>query len=140
MLSPFLSKEYVAIALIKTKYEIFNEAFITLSELNQFNQFVQQELNNQDLGIVITSNDLSRENFNITNGIVMPAESCWCNLDRLPANIYSILNDKNLVSNFLMKLEIEKLKTLKNVQLEQDTPAVKESTGSQFSKQFKKLP
>ncbi len=93
MLSPFLSKEYVAIALIKTKYEIFNEAFITLLELNQFNQFVQQELNNQELGIVITSNDLSRENFNITNGIVMPAEGCWCNLDRLPANIYSILND-----------------------------------------------
>lgn len=140
MLSPFLSKEYVAIALIKTKYEIFNEAFITLSELNQFNQFVQQELNNQDLGIVITSNDLSRENFNITNGIVMPTEGCWCNLDRLPANIYSILSDKNLVSNFLMKLEIEKLKTLENVQLEQDTPAAKESTGSQLSKQLKKLP
>ncbi len=140
MLSPFLSKEYVAIAIIKTKYEIFNEEFITLSELNQFNQFVQQELNNQDLGIVITSNDLSRENFNITNSIVMSTESCWCSLDKPPANIYSILNDTNLVSNFLMKLEIEKLKTLENVQLEQDTLAVKESTGSQLSKRFKKLP
>ncbi len=39
-----------------------------------------------------------------------------------------------------MKLEIKKLKTLENVQLEQDTPAAKESTGFQFSKQFKKLP
>ncbi len=139
MSSPFLSKEYIAIALIKAKYEIFNEEFITLSEFNQFNHFVQQEFNNQDLGIVISSNDLSRENFNITNGVVMLTENCWCNLDKLPANIYSILSDKNLVSNFLMKLEIEKLKILENVQLEQGTIAVKESTGSQLFKQFKKL-
>lgn len=118
MLSPFLSKEYLAAALLKAKYEVFRDSFITVDELNQFNHFIQTEFNKQNLGIVITSNSLSRENFNIIDGVIIPTESCCFDVDRLPSEILSILMDKNLILEFFIELENRKLETLENLQNE----------------------
>lgn len=112
----FLSEGYIAMALLKAKRDFFDESFITFSELNQFDHFIQQEFNNQDLDI-ITSNGLSIEDFNFMGEVIMPSEGCCFDLDILPLDISSILNDTNLIVSFLINLESEKLKSLENVQV-----------------------
>ena len=42
----FIGEEYVALSLIKIKNQFLGENFITISELNQFEHFLQQEFNN----------------------------------------------------------------------------------------------
>ncbi len=107
----FLDKEYVALSLIRAKYQIFRENFITISELEQYQHFLQQEFNNRDLNIIITSDTLTTENFNIIGEIIITSNNCGLNL--LPINVLSILYDTNLVTDFFIKLEKEKLETLK---------------------------
>lgn len=114
----FLSKEYIAIALIKAKQKFFNEGFITFLELSQFSSFLQQEFNNRDLNVVITSNNLDIENFNIVNEVIIPSRMCCFNLYLLPINISTILIDENLLLNFFTNFNNEKLKTLENTQTE----------------------
>lgn len=114
----FVSKEYVAIALIKAKYKFFREDFITFSELNQFNQYIQQEFNKQNVDAVITFNSLSREDFNTMGEIVMLSDECVFDLCSLPLHILRILNDTDLIAKFFMDLESERLKVLENKQEE----------------------
>ena len=116
MSSSFLSIGYVAMVLIKEKSQIFGESFITISELNQFCYFMQREFNSKDLGIVITSNNLSREDFNIFGGIVIPSERCCYDVDYIRNDILNILTDENLILKFFTELESRKLKTLENLQ------------------------
>ncbi len=71
----FLGKEYVALSLIKAKDQFFRERFITISELNQFDHFLQQEFNNRNIDIIITSNTLSSEDFNRNNN---SSVNCYC--------------------------------------------------------------
>lgn len=120
MLNPFLSREYIAMALIKAKYEIFNESFITTSELNQFNRVIQEEFNKQQLGIAITFDRLSADEFKIINGVITPieTESFYLDVNRLPSEICDILTDKNLILKFFLELERKKLKTLEDLQTE----------------------
>lgn len=113
MSNSFLSIGYVAMTLIKEKSKIFNENFVTISELNQFCHFMQKEFNNKDLGIAITSN-LSREDFNVFSGIVIPSDRCCYDVDNLPNNIVNILMDQNLILQFFTELERRKLQTLEN--------------------------
>lgn len=40
---------------MRAKTKIFHEQFVTISELNQFDSFLQQEFNNRNLDIIITS-------------------------------------------------------------------------------------
>ena len=108
----FLGKEYVALALINAKDQFFRERFITISELNQFDHFLQQEFNNRDLDIVITSNTLSSEDFNIMGEVIMTSNACCFNLGLLPINVLTVLYDSNLIVDFLTQLENEKLETL----------------------------
>ena len=116
MASSFLSIGYVAMVLIKEKSQIFGESFITMSELNQFRYFMQKEFNNKDLGIVITYNDLSREDFNIFGGVVIPSERCCYDVDYIRYDILNILTDENLILQFFTELENRKLKNLENLQ------------------------
>ena len=53
MSSLFLSKDYIALALIKAKYQIFEERFATTSEINQFISFMQEKFNEHELGVEI---------------------------------------------------------------------------------------
>lgn len=108
----FLGKEYVALSLIKAKDQFFRERFITISELNQFDHFLQQEFNNRNLDIVITSNTLSSEDFNIMGEVIMTSNTCCFNLDLLPIYVLTVLYDSNLIVDFLTQLENEKLEIL----------------------------
>lgn len=109
----FLGKEFVALSLIKAKNKIFHENFITMSELDQFEHFLQKEFNNRDLDIVITSNTLSTEGFNIIEGVIMESDTSCFDLNFLPMNVLSILYDTKLIAGFLVQLEKEKIEILK---------------------------
>lgn len=109
----FLSKEYVLLALIESKNQIFHENFATISELNQFEYFLQRKFNNQNLDVVITSNNLSSEDFNVTGDVIMKSNTCSFNLYFLPIEILNILDDIDLITNFFINLENEKIEMLK---------------------------
>lgn len=108
----FLGQEYVAISLIRVKDKIFHEKFITISELNEFCHYLQQEFNNRDLDVIITSNTLSIEDFNIIGDVIIASNNCCINLGFLPMNVLSILSDTNLTKDFLMQFEKEKLEAI----------------------------
>lgn len=116
MRGKFLSKEYLALALIEAKNNFFHENFVTTSELNQFENFIQQQFTNQKLDIIVYSNNLSKEDFNVVNGVIMLSDNCAYNLDMLSREIYNILTDVNLIVEFFMTLESEKLNKLENIQ------------------------
>ena len=112
MKTSFLGKEYVALSLIKSKNYYLSENFITISELNRFENFLQQEFNNRNLNIVITSNTLSRDDFAVMGEVIMASNACCFNFNLLPTDVLKILYDSNLIGNFLQQLENEKLETL----------------------------
>ncbi len=115
MTSPFLSQEYVALALIKAKFEIFDESFATTSELNQFTTFMQREFNERELGIVIV-NKLGIEDFNVKGGIITVTDRCCYDLRRISDEILDILTDKSLTLKFFMRAEKRKLEILEELQ------------------------
>ena len=116
MRGKILSKEYLALALIEAKNNLFHENFATTAELNQFENFIQQQFTNQKLDIIVYSNNLSKEDFNVVNGVIMLSDNCAYNLDMLSREIYNILTDVNLIVEFFMTLESEKLNKLENIQ------------------------
>lgn len=114
MSSFFLSKEKVALVLIKAKYQIFNESFATASELQQFTSFMQQEFNKRELGVIILY-ELDRENFHVNNGVITINERSWINLDIIPDKILNVLTDKSLILEFFSKIETRRLEILKSL-------------------------
>lgn len=110
-----LGREYLVLSLLNAKEQIFDESFVTLSELNQFHHFLQNVFNKKGLDIVIDFNILSSDDFNMVGGVIMVHDNCCLNVDRLPANVLSVLYDVNLIANFLMQLEHKKLEILCNV-------------------------
>lgn len=111
----FLSSEYVVLALIQAKEQIFHEDFITMSEFIRFSYFLQQEFNNRKLEITVTSNSLSKEDFHIINSIIVKSDSCCYNLNILPIEMLDVLCDTDLIVNFFTQSENEKIKTLETV-------------------------
>ena len=67
----FLSKNYLALVLIEFKNKFFQENFTTLSEIGNFSQYLQKEINGRCLDIVIKSDYLSQYDFIIMNGVVI---------------------------------------------------------------------
>lgn len=118
----FLENDYVALSLIKSKEKIFHEKFVTFSELGQFEHFLQQEFNNQELDIVITSNGLSSSDFKIVGDVIMPVDNCSLNINLVPFRALKVLNDSNLLTDFFEQFENERLEAIekskvKNLQL-----------------------
>ena len=114
----FLSQEYIALVLIKEKEAIFCENFITTSELNQFSYYMQKEFNKNGLNVVIFTGNLSREDFNLVNRIIMINNECSYNLNTVPVDIFKVLTDKELIIKFFKQLEEEKITKLNRMQLE----------------------
>lgn len=112
MKTTFMSREYIALALIKAKYQFLRENFITMSELNQFNHFLQMEFNDRELDVIINSDTLKKENFNIMGNVIMESNTCYLDLDFLPETLLNILYDNDLISSFLLNLENEKINNL----------------------------
>ncbi len=113
MASLFLSNDYVVLALIKAKYQIFYENFVTTTELNQFTVFMQQEFNAREFGVVIIS-ELSRENFNVKNDIITVTDECCIDLDILPDKLMDVLTNESLILEFFIKIETRRLEILNN--------------------------
>ena len=112
MSSLFLSKDYIALALIKAKYQIFEERFATTSEINQFISFMQEKFNEHELGVEIVY-ELNKKNFNVKNDVVTVNDRFWINLDILPTKILNILTDESLILEFFVKIETRRLEILK---------------------------
>ena len=108
----FIGEEYVALSLIKIKNQFLGENFITISELNQFEHFLQQEFNNNFLNVLITSNGLNNEDFTIMGEVIMISNICSLNIDLLPITVLKILYNSDLIINFLQQLENEKIEKL----------------------------
>ena len=108
----FIGEEYVALSLIKIKNQFLDENFITISELNQFEHFLQQEFNNNFLNVLITSNGLNDEDFTIMGEVIMISNTCSLNIDLLPITVLKILYNSDLIINFLQQLENEKKEKL----------------------------
>lgn len=105
MRNTFLAREYVALALIKTAKKHFHKDFITRSELNQFEVFLQQEFNDRQLNVIIKSDPLSSDDFIMLNDVIMTSHNCSFSLSLLPLDILTVLEDSNLIVNFLTQLE-----------------------------------
>lgn len=127
MTNPFLSQEYVALALIKRKDKIFGESFATMSELNQFTNFMQRKFNEQELGIAIV-HKLDRDYFNVRNGIITVTDNCRDDLDMLPSKISNILTDGSLFLEFFMRLEKRRIEILERFQVENFKSCAKDKT------------
>lgn len=108
----FLRKEWIAIALSNAKKEILDEDVVTISELQQFSQFLQNYFNNEKLDITIPFGLPDSDGFKVENGIIVVSKS-W-DLFMLPEDIQQILFDSNLFVNFFIELENKKIKKLTN--------------------------
>ena len=108
----FLSKNYLALVLIEFKNKFFQENFTTLSEIGNFSQYLQKEINGRGLDIVIKSDYLSQHDFIIMNGVVIKGESCCYNLELLPDTILNLLYDEEFIINFFTCLENKKIELL----------------------------
>ena len=104
----FLGNGYVAISLIESKKHIFNEGYITISELNQFGYFLQKEFNKRNLDIIVTSESLSYGDFKVIGEVIIPSNSCSYNLDFLPIEVMKVLYDFDFIRSFWWKLRNNK--------------------------------
>lgn len=110
-MTQFLRKELVALALSNAKNEILGEDVVTMSELQQFSQFLQKYFNNNKLDITITFGLPDSDVFKVNNGIIVVSKS-W-NLLVLPDEIQKILFDSDLFIDFFIELENKKIERLK---------------------------
>lgn len=110
-----ISQEFVALELIIVKSEFFGENFATMSELNQFTEYMQQKFNEQELGVVIEYK-LSMLNFNIRDEIITITDECCLSINMLPDDIINILTNKSLILSFLIDTEKNKIKMLEELQ------------------------
>lgn len=109
-MTQFLRKEWIAVALSNAKNEILGEDVVTISELQQFSQFLQKYFNNEKLDIVIPFGLPDSDGFKVNNGIIVVPKS-W-NLSVLPDEIQKILFDSDLFIDFFIELENKKLDIL----------------------------
>ena len=114
MTRPILSKEYVAFVLINEKTKIFKENFVTISELNQFTSFMQQEFDRRKLGIVIP-HELFVKDFVVVDDVITISDNCSIDLGKIPIEILNVLMDESLILAFLEKMAIKRLEILLNL-------------------------
>lgn len=108
----FLSNDIVAVVLINAKKNFFDDDFITISELNQFMYFLQQEFNENELDVVLVSNGLNMEDFKMVGNIIMKSNDCSVSLALLPLNIQMVLSDKRVLAKFFLNLEKERFELI----------------------------
>lgn len=126
----FISLNYIALALIEAKYEFFREDFITSQELNRFRSYIQRFFIENGFGLAIVDNELTREDFIVANGVIKVTERCCYDLKRLPTKVENVLRDTNLILQFFVQLETEKLETLKQIQMENPNLLIKTKRNS----------
>lgn len=108
----FLKKEWVAAALAQAKIELLGKSSVTVFELQQYSEFLQNEFNSKNLDIVITNELPNSNGFSIKDGIVV-IPPYW-DLYMLSDEVQQILFDSNLFISFFIELENKKIERLKD--------------------------
>lgn len=130
MSAEFISLNYIALSLIEAKYEFFREGFITRQELHRFRNYIQRFFIEKGVGFIIVDNELTQESFVLANGVIKVTERCCYDLNQLPSNIEKVLRDTNLILQFFIQLESEKLEILNQIQLENPNLLIKSMSHS----------
>lgn len=108
----YVNREYVALALLMIKNQLFYESFITLEELTEFQRYLQNIFNEKGLNILVLSNTLSKNDFIVYNDIIIKSEDCSINFSNAPIELISLFYNPNLFIDFYIKLEENKLANL----------------------------
>ena len=108
-----IDNDFILLALINYKKETFDEKYTSLIELNKFTQYIQDEFNKRDLNVVIKTSGINEDCFRIIEMVLTKREDCYIDLDILPTDILNILTNKEIMSNFFLELENDKLLKIK---------------------------
>ena len=75
----YISRDYVALALIIAKRQVLYENFITIEELNEFERYLQNIFNEKGLNILVLFNTLNKNDFIIYNDVILKSDDCSIN-------------------------------------------------------------
>lgn len=108
----YISRDYVALALIMAKRQVLYENYITIEELNEFERYLQNIFNEKGLNILVLFNSLNKNDFIIYNDVILKSEDCSINFSDAPIELIYIFYDTNLFIDFYIRFEENKLANL----------------------------
>ena len=101
----YISRDYVALALIMAKRQVLYENFITIEELNEFERYLQNIFNEKRLNILVLFNSLNKNDFIVCNDVILKSDDCSINFSDAPIELISIFYDTNLFIDFYIRFE-----------------------------------
>ena len=101
----YISRDYVALALIMAKRQVLYENFITIEELNEFERYLQNIFNEKGLNILVLFNTLNKNDFIVCNDVILKSDDCSINFSDAPIELISIFYDTNLFIDFYIRFE-----------------------------------
>ena len=101
----YISRDYVALALIIAKRQVLYENFITIEELNEFERYLQNIFNEKGLNILVLFNSLNKNDFIVCNDVILKSDDCSINFSDAPIELISIFYDTNLFIDFYIRFE-----------------------------------
>ena len=101
----YISRDYVALALIMAKRQVLYENFITIEELNEFERYLQNIFNEKGLNILVLFNSLNKNDFIVCNDVILKSDDCSINFSDAPIELISIFYDTNLFIDFYIRFE-----------------------------------
>ena len=114
----YISRDYVALALIMAKRQFLYENFITFEELNEFERYLQNIFNEKGLNILVLFNTLNKNDFIVCNDVIIKSDDCSINFSDVPIELISIFYDTNLFIDFYIRFEENKLANLNELKEE----------------------
>lgn len=114
----YISRDYVALALIMAKRQVLYENYITIEELNEFERYLQNIFNEKGLNIIVLFNSLNKNDFIIYNDVILKSDDCSINFSDAPIELISIFYDTNLFIDFYIRYEENKLANLNELKEE----------------------
>lgn len=114
----YISRDYVALALIMAKRQVLYENFITFEELNEFERYLQNTFNEKGLNVLVLFNTLNKNDFIVCNDVILKSDDCSINFSDAPIELISIFYDTNLFIDFYIKFEENRLTNLNELKEE----------------------
>ena len=108
----YISRDYVALALIIAKRQVLYENYITIEELNEFERYLQNIFNEKGLNIIVLFNSLNKNDFIIYNDVILKSDDCSINFSDVPIELISIFYDTDIFIDFYIRYEENKLANL----------------------------
>ena len=114
----YISRDYVALALIMAKRQVLYENFITFDELNEFERYLQNIFNQKGLNILVLFNTLNKNDFIVCNDVILKSNYCSINFSDAPIELISIFCDTDIFIDFYIRYEEIKLANLNELKEE----------------------